>query len=63
MTINNLQNKSKNENVICKGIIYAVDIHCKAIELVYLSDNIIFAKVYVTRNIFMLYVLEDSPDI
>ncbi|XP_025270097.1 uncharacterized protein LOC109610617 [Camponotus floridanus] len=41
MTINNLQNKSKNENVICKGIIYAVDIHCKAIEFSrYLTSSI-----------------------
>lgn len=35
MTINNLQNEFENEMVIYKGIIYAVDVHRKAMELVF----------------------------
>jgi len=49
MTINNLQTKFENNIVTYKGIIYAVDVHRKAMELsIYL---IIFAST--CNNVFL----------
>lgn len=63
MTAHNLQTDLQNEIIIYKGIICAVDIHCKAIELVYIypiifANNIRFIK-YIINDIL---VLKDSQN-